>query len=304
MKEKKVLANMLISRCFLFTAILAVTLCATLHDQNAAAQDKVLAKIGDQIVTEKDLNETVASFPDKFYETPEGQSKALDYLINIHVMAAEAQKQGLDKQPEVQRLLTYTTKEMLARVYLDKQTKNLPNPTDADAKAYYDKNKAQFVIPESVLLRHILVKSEKEAKEAIDRLKKGEKFPDLAAQISICPSRVKGGSLDWMPKGTLVKEIEDEAFNMKNGQMTGPIKSRFGYHVLLLEDKRPPQETSFDQMKDSIIERLKFEAQQEQYEKIAGDLRKKMNVQVALPPAEKATVAPAIPAGPTAGPKN
>ena len=166
------LANMLISRCFLFTAILAVTLCATLHDQNAAAQDKVLAKIGDQIVTEKDLNETVASFPDKFYETPEGQSKALDYLINIHVMAAEAQKQGLDKQPEVQRLLTYTTKEMLARVYLDKQTKNLPNPTDADAKAYYDKNKAQFVIPESGLLRHILVKSEKEAKKRSTALKK------------------------------------------------------------------------------------------------------------------------------------
>ncbi len=110
-------------------------------------------------------------------ETPEGQSKALDYLINIHVMAAEAQKQGLDKEPEVQRLLTYTTKEILARVYLDKLTKNLPNPTDADAKAYYEKNKAQFVIPESVLLRHILVKTEKEAKEVIDRLKKGEKFP-------------------------------------------------------------------------------------------------------------------------------
>jgi peptidyl-prolyl cis-trans isomerase C len=303
MKEKKVLANSLISRYFLFTAILAVTLCAALHDQNAAAQEKVLAKIGDQTVTEKDLNETVASFPDKFYETPEGQSKALDYLINIHVMAAEAQKQGLDKEPDVQRLLTYTTKEMLARVYLDKLTKNLPNPTDADAKTYYDKNKAQFVIPESVLLRHILVKSEKEAKEAIDRLKKGEKFPDLAAQISMCPSRAKGGSLDWMPKGTLVKEIEDEAFGMKNGQMTGPIKSRFGYHVLLLEDKRPPQETSFDQVKDSIIERLKFEAQQEQYEKIAGDLRKKMNVQVAQPAAEKATVTPAVPAGPTGSPK-
>ncbi len=101
-----------------------------------------------------------------------------------------------------------------------------------------------------------------------------------------------------------MKEIEDEAFAMKNGQMTGPIKSRFGYHVLLLEDKRPPQETSFDQVKDSIIERLKFEAQQEQYEKIAGDLRKKMNVQVAQPAAEKATVVPAIPTGPTAGPKN
>ncbi len=304
MKEKTVLANSLISRYFLFTAIVAVILSAVLGHQNAAAQDKVLAKIGDATVTEKDLNQTVASFPDKFYETPEGQSKALDYLINIHVMAEEAQKQGLDKDPEVQRLLTYTAKEMLARVYLDKLTKNLPSPTEADAKAYYEKNKAQFVIPESVLMRHILVKTEKEAKEVLDRLKKGEKFSDLATQLSMCNSRVKGGSLDWMPKGYLVKEIEDQAFAMKNGQISGPIKSRFGFHVLLLEDKRPPQQTSFDQVKDSLIERLKFEAQQQQYEKIAGDLRKKMNVQVAQPAAEKATVAPAIPIGPTAGPKN
>jgi peptidyl-prolyl cis-trans isomerase C len=296
--------SLLILRYFLVIPALAVAFSVASNAPEAAAQDKVLAKINNQTITENDLKEMVASFPDKSYQTPEGQSKALDYLVNIHVMAAEAQKQGLDKDPEIQRLLAYTTKDLLARVYLDKVTKNLPTPTEAEAKAYYEKNREQFVIPESVLLRHVLVKTEKEAKEVLDRLKKGEKFGDIANQVSICPSRAKGGSLDWLPKGTLVKEIEDEAFAMKNGQISGPIKSRFGYHVLLLEDKRAPQETSFEQVKDSIIERLKFEGQQEQYEKLAADLRKKMNVQVTQPTGDKATVPPALPAGPTAGPKN
>ena len=297
--------NLLISRYFLLIASLAVALSVVMNGPDAAAEDKVLAKIGADTVTEKDLKEMVASFPDKFYQTPEGQAKALDYLVNIQVMAAEAKKQGLDKDPEVQKLLAYTTKELLARVYLDKVTKNLPTPTEAEAKAYYEKNRSQFVIPESVLLRHILVKTEKEAKDALARLKKGEKFGDIASKVSICPSRVKGGSLDWLPKGTLVKEIEDAAFTMKKDQIAGPVKSRYGYHVLLLEDKRGPQETSFDQVKDSIIERLKFEAQQNQYEKMSADLRKKMNVQITQPTGNKASAAPALPpAGPTGGPKN
>ncbi len=195
---------------------------------------------------------------------------------------------------------------MLARFYLEKTGKNLPAPTDADAKAFYEKNRSQFVIPESVLLRHILVKTDKEAKDAFNKLNKGAKFADLANQVSICPSRAKGGSLDWMPKGYLVKEIEDAAFSMKAGAIAGPIQSKFGYHILLLEDKRPPQETSFEQAQETIMERLKFQAQQDHYEKVAADLRQKMNVQLtpsASGASSPAPTTPTAPAGPTAKPR-
>jgi peptidyl-prolyl cis-trans isomerase C len=160
-------------------------------------------------------------------------------------------------------------------------------------------------------LHHILLKTEAEAKKALDRVKKGEKFGDVATQVSICPSKAKGGNLDWLPKGSLVKEIEDVAFTMKNGEIKGPVQSKFGYHILLLEDKKPAQESSYDQVKDYIIEQLKFQKQQEQYEKLAESLRKKMNVQVMMAPAasndpgapqQPATAAPA-PAGPARGPK-
>jgi peptidyl-prolyl cis-trans isomerase C len=272
----------------------------------AASEDKVLARIGNQTVTDTDLKEIVAAFPDRFYQTPDGQAKALDYLVNINVLAAEAQRQGLDKDPEVQRLVAYTMKDLLARFYLEKASKNLPAPTEAEAKAFYEKNRSQFLIPESVLLRHILVKTEKEAKDALTKIKKGEKLSDLASQISICPSRVKGGSLDWMPRGYLVKEIEEPAFSMKVGEMVGPVQSKFGYHILLLEDKRAPQETSYEQAQDTIMERLRYQAQQDHYEKLATELRQKMNVQVTQPAGDSSTAAPAapaVPAGPTAQPK-
>jgi peptidyl-prolyl cis-trans isomerase C len=301
-----VLGNSRISRYLFCGAVIAVLFAAGAPHLFAAGDDKVLARIGNETVTDADLKEMVNVVPEnfkRFYETPEGRKKTIDYVVNIYVLAAEAEKQGMDKTPAVTRLLNFTKKDLLARLYLDNMTKNLETPTEAEAKTFYEQNKAQYAVPESVHLHHILVKTDKEAKDVLGRLKKGEKFPDVASQVSICPSKAKGGNLDWLPRGSLVKEIEDVAFTMKNGEITGPVQTKFGYHVLLLEDKKPAQESTFDQVKDYILEQLKFQKQQDQYEKLAESLRKKLNVQVteeAPAPSAPATA----PAGPTAAPKN
>jgi peptidyl-prolyl cis-trans isomerase C len=297
-------------------AALLILIMAGIPLSHAGNESQVLAKIGNQTITEADLQEWVNAVPDRFRQqilTPEGKKKTLDYIVNIQVMAAEAEKQGMDKASDIQKLLMLTKNDLLARVYLDKMTKDLPAPTEQESKEYYEKNRSQYAMPESVHLHHILLKTDEEAKKALDRVKKGEKFADVAAQVSICPSKAKGGNLDWLPKGSLVKEIEDVAFTMKNGEIKGPVQSKFGYHVLLMEDKKPAQESSYDQVKDYIIEQLKFQKQQEQYEKLAESLRKKMGVQIMMAPAaseglgapqQPATAAPApAPAGPAKGPK-
>ena len=263
---------------------------------NASAQvgsvsppdNQVVAKIGDKAVTEADLKEMSNAVPDKFkyyYQTPEGRRQTLEYIVNVYALAAEAEKQGVDKRPDVQKLLSFTRNDLLARFYLEGLTKDLPAPTDAEAKAFYEQNKSEFVTPESIHLSHVLVESEKEAKDVLAKLKKGEKFWDLASQVSICPSKDVKGDLDWMPRGSLAPEIEEIAFTMKNDQITGPVKTKFGYHVILMHDKRPARENSYDQVKDLIIEQIKFLKQQEQYERIAEALRKKYNVQILLPAA-------------------
>jgi peptidyl-prolyl cis-trans isomerase C len=312
-----VLATSSVSKYSWCAVALLISLVAGVTLTHAANENPVLAKIGNQTITEADLQEWVNAVPDRFRQqilTPEGKKRTLDYIVNIQVMAAEAEKQGMDKAPEIQKLLQLTKNDLLARVFLDKQTKDLPAPTEQEGKEYYEKNKSQYAVPESVHLHHILLKTEDEAKKALDRVqKKGEKFADVATQVSICPSKAKGGNLDWLPKGSLVKEIEDVAFTMKKGEIKGPVQSKFGYHILLLEDTKPAQESSYDQVKDYILEQLKFQKQQEQYEKLSEALRKKMGVQIMLAPVaaegpeagqQPAPSAPAqAPAGPAKGPK-
>lgn len=297
--------NIKILKCVLCAIALIFIALSSIPVYAASEDTKILAKVGNETVTEDDLNDLANAVPERYrdlYLTPEGRRKSLDYVVNIYVLAAEAQKQGVDKAPEIQKLLVFTNKDLLARLYLDRISKDLPVPTDQEARQYYEKNRDQFATPESVHLHHILVNTEKEAKTVLDRLKKGEKFADIASQVSICPSKSKGGDLDWLPKGSLVPEIEEVAFSTKTGQITGPVKSTFGYHVVFVEEKKPPQEGSFEQAKDYIVEQLKFQGQQENYEKVTDSLRKKMNVQISLPPDQ----APSKPAGPTGsipGPK-
>lgn len=299
-------SNLLISKRFLCSTLVAALLLTSGLISAAAAADKVLAKVGNQTVTEADLDQMASAVPEKFrhlYQTPEGRQKTLDYIVNIYVLSEEAKREGMDKTPQLQRLLDFSQKDILARVYLDKMNKSLPAPTDQEVKAFYEKNRERFVTPETIHLHHILVKTDKEAKDALAKLKKGEKFPDLAQKVSICPSKSKGGDLEWLPRGSLLKEIEDVAFAMEKGQITGPVNTKFGFHVLYLEDKKPGQESSLDQVKDYIMEQLKFQAQQTQYEKVAQELRKKMNVQI-TPPASPVTGPATAPAGPSEGPKN
>jgi peptidyl-prolyl cis-trans isomerase C len=302
---------MLISKKNL-NVILTITACALFSFSVAWAQqtipdDQVLAKIGSRTVTEGDLKQMANAVPEKFryyYQTPEGRKQTLDYIVNIYALAAEAEKQGLDKTPDAEKLLAFTRNDLLARLLLDKMTKESPAPSEEDGKKYFEQNKAEFSTPESIKLHHVLVENEKEAKDVLARLKKGEKFAEIATQVSICPSKAKGGDLDWMPKGSLVPEIEEVAFKMKKGQIEGPVKSKFGYHILFLEDSKPAEEASFDQVKEYIIEQLKYQKQQEQYEKIADSLRKKMNVQILLPIEDPKPVESAPVGGPKANPKN
>ena len=88
----------------------------------------------------------------------------------------------------------------------------------------------------SVNAAHILVNSEKDAQNILARLEKGEKFEDLAKRFSKCPSKSKGGNLGWFGKGDMVKEFEDAAFAANKGEVVGPVKTQFGYHLILVKD--------------------------------------------------------------------
>ena len=288
--------NPTVSKLLCVLSLFALIAFFGLPSPVGAANDKVLAKIGKETITESDLNTLTEAAPDAIKQSatsPSARRKWLDHLIDIYALSAAAESDGLSKTPEFQRLLKFAKKDILARAYFDKKFKAMPKPTEAEAKAYYNKNIARFRTPESVHLRHILVKTEKEAKDALAKLKKGANFSELASKISTCPSKANGGDLDWMPRGKLVKAIEDVAFSMKKNEVTGPVKTKYGYHVVNLVDKRPEKVSPFNEVKPWLMQQLEFKKRQEYYNKLAKDLKNKLKVQVLIPDKP-------IPAGPAA----
>jgi peptidyl-prolyl cis-trans isomerase C len=178
--------------------------------------------------------------------TPQLDARVRESLINLELLSRAALDKGLDKEPHLAAALDIRRKDMLAKAYLEDYVKAHPI-TDAEIQAAYDKAKSEAIEPE-YHARHILVKTEAEAKKLIADLGKKAKFEDLAKKYSIDPGSAKnGGELDWSDRGTFVKEFSDAMAALKKGETTKtPVKTQFGYHIIRLDDirdrKLPPLE--------------------------------------------------------------
>lgn len=246
----------------------------------AAAQakpgEKVIARVNGVAIPESHLdlimNERLAQGqPD----TPELRVNVREDLINREILAQEAVKGGLDKKPDVAAQLEIARESLLARAYLQDYLKAHP-PSDEALKQEYDKIKAQLGDKE-YKARHILVGTEAEAKTLIAQLKKGAKFEKLAQEKSKdAGSKVQGGELGWNAPAAFVKPFADALVKLKKGQITEtPVQSPFGWHVIKLEDVRPLKAPAFDEIKDSLRQRM----QQEQLAALVKDLRAKAKVE-------------------------
>jgi parvulin-like peptidyl-prolyl isomerase len=155
-------------------------------------------------------------------------------------------------------------KELAIQVW-QKQQLDKVKVSNKELKNYYDKNKEEFNEKETVHARHILVKTEAEAKDIVKSLKssKGEalkaKFIEEAKAKSTGPSGPKGGDLGYFAQGQMVPEFNDKVFDMKVGTLSEPVKTQFGYHVIYLEDKKDKKTLAFTEVKSFIEQRLKME---------------------------------------------
>lgn len=146
--------------------------------------------------------------------------------------------------------------------------------TEADAKKYFETNKASY---EEVNADHILVKTEAEAKAIRERVVKGEDFNKLAAELSIDPSAKENkGNLGFFARGAMVAEFETAAFNMKPGEISQPIKTEYGYHIIKVLEKKS---AVYEDVKDSIVEQLTNEKKNAAYESVITEFTKTVKVE-------------------------
>lgn len=170
------------------------------------------------------------------FDSPEGKEELLDILISREVLSQEGKRLGLEKKKEVKDRIDELTKEVLINEVVNQiATEKL---TDAELKKYYEKNRSEF---REVRASHILVKTEEEAKDVKKQLDGGGDFAAIAKEKSIDPgSAPRGGDLGFFTKDRMVKPFADAAFLMKPNEISKPVKSAFGYHVIkVIETKEP-----------------------------------------------------------------
>ena len=189
-------------------------------------------------------------------DSPQLDARVRESLINLELLSRAAQDKGLDKDPQLAAALDIRRKDQLAKAYLEDYIKAHP-VTDAEIQATYDKAKAGPVEPE-YHARHILVKTEAEAKKIIADLGKKAKFEDLAKKHSQDPGSAKnGGALEWSDRRAFVQEFSDAMVGLKKGETTKtPVKTQFGYHVIRLDDTRQPQLPPLDAVRGEIVKQL------------------------------------------------
>jgi peptidyl-prolyl cis-trans isomerase C len=263
-----------------------------------AEESKVLAKIDGQPITEADVTLAAASLGAQLAQMPEDLRKrvVLDRIIDMRLVAAAAAKAGLDQSPTYKARMEQVRAQLLVSEFV--KGKIEPQITPEKVKARYEKDAAGFEPPEEYRARHILVKTEDEAKAIIADLAKGGDFAKIAEEKSQDPGSAKqGGDLGFFSAGDMVPEFEKATQELKAGEVTKtPVKSQFGFHVIKLEEKRKQPVPTLDQVKDQVHQAVVGEV----FTAELDALKKAAKIEIdeaALKPAEKpAAPAPAAPA--------
>ena len=200
----------------------------------------------------------------------------INELVSSELVYQEAQRLGLDKQPDFLVREELGRRKLLTNVFLQDYLKKNP-VSDADTKAAYEQYKKAYGDKE-YNARHILVKTEAEAKDIIAQLNKGSDFAKLAKEKSLDPgSKDKGGDLGWFSPASMVKPFSDVAANLQKGAISAsPVQTQFGWHVIKLIDTRPAQPLAYEKVKDGLQKNL----QQRQLEKMMSELRSKAKIDI------------------------
>jgi len=219
-------------------------------------------------VTPEETTKEVASF-----EATLPKKMSMDDFLKQNGITRETFERDVGEQVKIEKLL------------------KISPPTDQEVKAYYDDNKKNYEIPETVSARHILIavdagddaaKKESKKKKAEDLRKKLDKdadFAKLAEENSDCPSKAKGGNLGEFPRGNMVPAFEQAAFSLKTNEISGVVETEFGYHIIQNIAHNEPRTLAFDDVKGQIAFRLKSRKVQEKLEGLVDKLKSEAKIE-------------------------
>ena len=271
----------------------AIFLSAPIGVSQAQDSDPVVARVNGVDIRDSDIAFAEEEIGGNMPAIPPEQKRdyLINYLVDVIVLSQAAEKQKLDDRPDVKHRLAFDRNRLLMEALL--QDAGKAALSDEAEHKLYDEAVKQVKAEEEVHARHILVVSEDEAKAILAQLKGGADFIALAKEKSKDPgSAESGGDLGYFTKEQMVPEFAEVAFKLDKGQLSDPVKTHFGWHIIKVEDKRIKPTPTFEQVKPQIENYIAHRAQAE----LVENLRKSANVErLDKPPAPDASLNPAAP---------
>lgn len=243
-------------------------------------ENKVVAKVNGRDIKQSDVQMLYQNLGPNAeqYAGQDGYKRLVEQLVLEEMLHAEAASKNLQEDEAFKIQLENLTKSLLAQYYVSRIMDGIVLEEE-DMKAFYDENKANFQKPETVKASHILIDTEEKANEIIEEMKQGLSFEEAATKYSSCPSKQAGGSLGEFGRGQMVKEFEDAVFAMADGEVSEPVKTQFGYHIIRKDAVNEARELAFEEAKATIESQLKYQKQSEAYAKKQEELKEKYSVE-------------------------
>jgi len=236
---------------------------------------KPLAVINTKPIYESDIDEMIEQMGQRgaAYRSEQGRAIILEQLIAQRLFLADAMRNLYEREPEFKAQLARVKEQMLVQYAINKAVGSV-KVTDAEAKKFFDENPEQFEGQPTVSASHILVETEEQAVSVLTAIQNGEiSFEDAAKAYSSCPSSAQGGSLGEFGRGQMVAEFDTACFEMEVGEVRGPVKTQFGYHLIRLDGKNEGEAVDFETIREQLKEHLLSEKQQKAYQSRVNQLK-------------------------------
>ena len=272
-KVKKLVAAAMVS-----VMSLSVVGCNMIEQTAESKAKTVLAKVGDKEISNIDIDHALQGldpYQAQQFQTEEGRKYVLEDLVNQELLYMYAKENKIDENEDFRKEMAEIEKNVLKQ-YVINQILTEVKLTDEEKQAFYEANKANFSNPETANAKHILVDSEEKANEILAQIKAGDvTFEDAARANSTCPSKDQGGDLGTFGRGQMVPEFEDATFAMNVGDVSEPVKTQFGYHLIKLEAKNEPTIPAYEEIADKVEKTLMFQKQGEVYKNKLDEVKAK-----------------------------
>lgn len=245
------------------------------------SEKKIVAVVNGKEIFEQDvlkfLNDMGPQMAMQF-QSEEGIQRVVDELVNQELLYLDAVDSKMSEEADYEELLELAKVNLLKNYAFNKLV-GKETVSEEEIEKFYNDYKENFQRPEMLNASHILVDSEEKANEIVEEIKNGLSFEDAAMKYSSCPSKEQGGNLGEFGKGQMVPEFENTAFDMGEGEISGPVKSQFGYHIIKLNEKLPESLSTMEEVHEEIKNQIVRMKQQDKYMNKVNELTEKYKVE-------------------------